>query len=304
MRAASAGYEGVELRPTLLGRSDDVLQQQRRLKRDLLDAPHAIRWPSARELAAYMLLSIDEPEVCWRSALDFLRQNLGVERVDGGYASPDDDIYWPASSECRSGPEVPSLIGMAVDNHAPAARQIWLAGRPLVHNDMTQDLVFDDHLRKHFLAIGTVGKMTCAVVFRNEPIGLVCADRMSTGNGWQAAHYDCFDSVTRDVMAPILHAARMLTSQFGLATPSGKRAERSRWTPGLATLSRAELQVCRLVAEGLSYKEIALRINRSFSTVDHHLRSIRTKLQIRSTGKLVSELSKLQDQISECIEAC
>lgn len=278
--------------------TEDLFRQQRRLKQSLLDSPSAIRWKSARELAAYMLLSIDEPIVCWGLALDFLQRNLGVERVDGGFASPTDELYRPAFAECRSGPEVPSLLGLAVNNHAHSARKIWLSGCPLVHEDMEQDVVFDEALRRHFLSIGTVGKMTSAIFFENDPIGLVCADRMCKGAGWQSSQYECFDSVTRDVMAPILQAAKKSMLQYSGSDNEGQEAVPCRLASRLSTLSKTELQVCRLVASGMSYKEIGQHINRSFSTVDHHLRSIRSKLRVRSTGKLVSELSGLQGQIS------
>jgi DNA-binding NarL/FixJ family response regulator len=59
----------------------------------------------------------------------------------------------------------------------------------------------------------------------------------------------------------------------------------------LRALSAAEMRVCKLVSHGMSYKEIAFSIDRSFSTVDHHLRSIREKLQVRSTIQLVKMLS-------------
>ena len=52
------------------------------------------------------------------------------------------------------------------------------------------------------------------------------------------------------------------------------------------------LEVARLVATGLSYKEVARRLDRSFSTVDHQLRSIRDKLGARSTARLVHLLNE------------
>ena len=59
----------------------------------------------------------------------------------------------------------------------------------------------------------------------------------------------------------------------------------------LAVLTPAELKVARLVATGLSYKEVARRLDRSLSTVDHQLRSIRDKLGVRSTARLVHLLN-------------
>lgn len=54
----------------------------------------------------------------------------------------------------------------------------------------------------------------------------------------------------------------------------------------LQCLTPAERGVARLVAEGLSYKEVARKLERSFSTVDHQLRGIRAKLGASSTARL------------------
>jgi len=55
----------------------------------------------------------------------------------------------------------------------------------------------------------------------------------------------------------------------------------------LSLLTPAELKVARLVARGLSYKEVARQLDRSLSTVNHQLRRIREKLGARSTAGLV-----------------
>jgi len=52
--------------------------------------------------------------------------------------------------------------------------------------------------------------------------------------------------------------------------------------------------VVRLAVNGLSYKEIARQLNRSFSTVDHQLRSARSKLGVSSTARLVNLMSSLR----------
>ncbi|MBF3226145.1 helix-turn-helix domain-containing protein, partial [Pseudomonas aeruginosa] len=54
----------------------------------------------------------------------------------------------------------------------------------------------------------------------------------------------------------------------------------------------SEIEVARLVAKGLSYKEIARIRRRSFSTIDHQLRSIRQKTGASSTSALVSLLAR------------
>ena len=59
-----------------------------------------------------------------------------------------------------------------------------------------------------------------------------------------------------------------------------------------AALTPADWRVARLIAIGLSYKEVARQLDRSLSTVDHHLRSIRDKLGPRSTARLVHLLNE------------
>lgn len=47
---------------------EDLLAAQRQLRLGLLDRPGAIRWRPARDLAAHLLLRLDEPMACWRQA--------------------------------------------------------------------------------------------------------------------------------------------------------------------------------------------------------------------------------------------
>jgi DNA-binding CsgD family transcriptional regulator len=56
-------------------------------------------------------------------------------------------------------------------------------------------------------------------------------------------------------------------------------------------LTPAELKVAWLAASGLPYKLIADRLNKSFSTVDHQLRSIRQKLRVRTYAELAAVLA-------------
>lgn len=270
---------------------EQVLFSQKALKRELLDEPGAIRFSPARELAACMLLSIDSAEGCWTESLDFLRKSLGADRADGGFACPGDSSYLPGFAECLADVDIPSLRGMVVNNQAAAARRIWSSAHPLAQDLTSNDCIFDQALREYFVSIGTVGKMTTAIACRGLPIGFVCADRMGVTSAWRSTDYDRFESITQDVMAPILLAARRLSKPSSMRPHAGDTTALPRAL--LNSLSRAEMQVCRLAAQGLSYKEIADRINRSFSTVDHHLRTIRSKLGFRSTSRMVSELGRV-----------
>ena len=65
------------------------------------------------------------------------------------------------------------------------------------------------------------------------------------------------------------------------------RGERRRATSGWASLTRAELDVAKLVAEGLGNKDVAARLFISPRTVQAHLTHIYTKLGVKSRVQLV-----------------
>jgi len=66
----------------------------------------------------------------------------------------------------------------------------------------------------------------------------------------------------------------------------GVRRKRARWPPGGApaasALTQSELRVVRLVAEGMTNREVAARLFLSPHTVDSHLRHVFAKLAISS----------------------
>ena len=104
--------------------------------------------------------------------------------------------------------------------------------------------------------------------------------------------YDCFEQTVADVLGPIIavskaiddHAHRRERAEGGCRLAEGV---------SVATLTTSEAEVARLVAKGLSYKEIAQLRGRSFSTIDHQLRSIRQKIGVSSTSALVSLLARI-----------
>ena len=64
------------------------------------------------------------------------------------------------------------------------------------------------------------------------------------------------------------------------------------------TPTSSEAEVASLVAKGLSYKEIALIRGRSFSTIDHQLRSIRQKTGVSGTSALISLLARMESPLA------
>ncbi|MQA12050.1 MAG: LuxR family transcriptional regulator [Pseudonocardiaceae bacterium] len=64
-------------------------------------------------------------------------------------------------------------------------------------------------------------------------------------------------------------------------------------TSGTAQLSERELQVARLVVEGLTYKQVGARLFISAKTVEHHVARMRQRLGAGSRGELLSQLRSL-----------
>ena len=83
-----------------------------------------------------------------------------------------------------------------------------------------------------------------------------------------------------------------LSIQEAIAYAQRGRGERKRASSGWASLTRAELDVVRLVSEGLGNKEVAARLFVSPRTVQAHLTHVYTKLGLTSRVQLAQEAAK------------
>jgi DNA-binding CsgD family transcriptional regulator len=83
--------------------------------------------------------------------------------------------------------------------------------------------------------------------------------------------------------------AIVLLGEFGLASanrPRPRRRDSHGPTAGWASLRASELGIAKLVAEGLTNREVAARLFISPHTVDYHLRQVFRKLSIASRTEL------------------
>jgi predicted ATPase/class 3 adenylate cyclase/DNA-binding CsgD family transcriptional regulator len=83
-----------------------------------------------------------------------------------------------------------------------------------------------------------------------------------------------------------------LSTDEAIAYAQRGRGERKRPTSGWASLTPAELDVVRLVSEGLGNKDIATRLFVSPRTVQAHLTHVYTKLGLTSRVQLVQEAAR------------
>ncbi|WP_081288558.1 LuxR family transcriptional regulator [Mycobacterium asiaticum] len=83
-----------------------------------------------------------------------------------------------------------------------------------------------------------------------------------------------------------------LSNQEAVAYALRRRGERTKSTSGWSSLTRAELDVVKLVSEGLANRDVATRLFISPRTVQAHLTHIYTKLGLTSRVQLAQEAAR------------
>ena len=83
-----------------------------------------------------------------------------------------------------------------------------------------------------------------------------------------------------------------LSTEEAIAYAQRGRGQRKRPTSGWASLTPTELDVVRLVSEGLTNNDIATRLFVSPRTVQTHLTHVYTKLGLSSRVQLVQEAAR------------
>ena len=265
----------------------DLLAAQRQLRRSMLDGPDAIRWRPARDLAAHMLLRLDEPDDCWRYAAAWLREAFDADRVEGGFGRPDDACFRPQVEALRGDRDVPSSNGITMNTVDWGLHTLWNARGAVVLRDVELERFLTHGTRLELRRMGTRVKMAAPIADRAGPVGLVCVDWMDAcepAGDDRRAH---FEEIAAVVLGPVMSTSLRLAGDM----LSAKHPTHDETSEPFHSLTAAERTVARLAVDGLSYKEIARRLDRSFSTVDHQLRSARSKLGVSSTARLVNLMS-------------
>ncbi|HTE65550.1 MAG TPA: tetratricopeptide repeat protein, partial [Candidatus Binatia bacterium] len=98
--------------------------------------------------------------------------------------------------------------------------------------------------------------------------------------------------LTNEEFARAWEEGRAMSLDEAVAYASRGRGERKRPSTGWASLTPSELQVVRLVAEGLSNPQIGERLFISKRTVQTHLKHVFAKLGVTSRSELASEATR------------
>jgi DNA-binding CsgD family transcriptional regulator len=237
-----------------------------------------------RGLAAEMLLYLDDLPGCWAVCADWLLARTAADRVDAGFATAADPVYVPRLERRQRDGELPSVLGARFDARQEAIRAVWAAPRAVVYQDAANEPRIQGEVRSLLLAAQTRSKIAVAIRDRGRDLGLLCMDSGRAFRlGRPGLRGDGPGGARSDGARPLgCTGARARQDQVPAAPAAPARL------PGLTV---AETRVAQLVLAGCSYKEIARKLDRSCSTIDHQLRSIRAKLGVNSTAKLVRELN-------------
>ena len=290
--------------------SADILHVQRTLRTRLFEGPHAIRWRPGRELVAHMLLYLDDATTCWRIVTEWVREQLDADRVDGGFGGFVGtqglvQDYVVLAEVQRASLPLPSVQGLRFNAASPCLRAVWREPALCALPEVGQDPGFTDDERVTLLALGTAAKLALPIRDGLQPVGLMCADWHREVPHWRDDPCQQVAALAQHAFGPIFAAVAACQRAAGrlpadraitwdspqLLLHAGKPHPAPAGGP-LACLTAAELKVAQLVVNGLSYKEVARQLKRSLSTVDHQLRSIREKLGVRSTARLVHVLTE------------
>ena len=153
------------------------------------------------------------------------------------------------------------------------------------------------HCGRHPHALATAAQGWLAVLggtFDPDAITAAAAELHDLGLRWDAARLAgqaAIRTSDRKAMVQLLEAARQFQGTAARRDP-GASSEPAAGT-GLAALSERELEVARLVVEGLTYKQAGSKLFISGKTVEHHMARIRGKLGAADRRELLATLREL-----------
>lgn len=265
----------------------DLMVQQRALRDRLLGYRQLNGCAGARELAAEMLLYLDDPATCWQVLTEWLLARTRAQRIDIGFGASSDSVYRPAFERMRKGCHMRSVLGVSMNARDSAIAIVWSSQNTVEFSDIEHDSRLSAQTRASLLTAGTRSKLAVALRDGSREVGLLCCDATSDAGSWSPLETITVDAVAREVVGPVLAGLLRLHPVLDGSSHAGLSEQASQ---GGSLLTPAELRVAELVREGLSYKAMAKRLGRSPATIDHQLRSMRRKFGVTTNALLMHEL--------------
>ena len=224
--------------------------------------------------AAQMILYIDNPQEVVRVGLQYLVSELSVCRADAGFATPSHLHYTPIAEFCNINTSPPSITGMVIPNQHKAMQQVWKSSVPVKYEIVKDNEVLGD-LRQPLMDLGCKSMLMQKLMWEDEPIGIVCVDYTIHDHTWSQIEIKFMESFCAMFLGPLAAISNYwfnpkLHSMFSKPTDS-------------------ELKAIRLAASGLSYKQIAGKLDKSVRTIENQFRNARKRLGARNQIELIKK---------------
>ncbi len=277
------------------------------------------RWDEAGERANAALSDSPDMKIN-RAAAQLVLGRLRARRGDAG--------VWHALDEALAVARVSGFLQHLGPVHAARAEAAWLAG-DLVRCREEATAAFDMALaQRHAWFASELGYwLHCAGVAIVLPADMATPFALQVAERWRdaaaawreracpyeeaqalaLAQVDTAPEAVREALAifeslgarPAAERLRLRLHESGVrGLPRGPRASTLEHPFGLTT---RELQILRLLCEGLRNAEIAERVHRSVRTVDHHVAAVFAKLGVdtRAAAIVLAQRERLTAQIGQ-----
>jgi DNA-binding CsgD family transcriptional regulator len=239
----------------------------------MLDAQRGVVSPAMLDCGAHMLLYLDEPQTMLQIGLTHLLERFDATRTDIGYGSACDPKYEAVAAQRREDCDVPDMLGFAWPNQHHLLQSIWRS--PVaIYLDVKHDAIVGG-LRPSLEHLRVRAKLARRLEFGNRSFGIICVDQTEERRRWAREDQVYLDQFVVGFLSPLMTESRAVRDRARLH------------------LTTAEQAIVRLAVQGLSYKEIAMRLGKSPNTVDNQLSQLRRKLEVRNQVELVRACESL-----------
>ena len=238
----------------------------RSLKREFIDKRLRTHEGAVLDAVAHMLWEFDSAHSMLRVATRFAAQHLGACRADFGFGLASAAIYKPEVEWLDQSVEAPSMSLVELPNRDEVVQRVWRSATPVAYEDCYKQANVAS-LREGFRATRLRSMIARRLEHQGQAFGILCIDQTTHPRRWKDRDYDFVESFCAEFLAPLLVLANQAAG--------GQRP------------TAAELDAIRLAAQGLSYKQIAARLNKSVRTVEHQLRNARQRLNAANQADLV-----------------
>jgi len=184
------------------------------------------------------------------------------------------------------------VVATAADG-AEAVRRVPAARPDVVILDLQMPLMSGVEVTRALMALGIKPLPRVLVLSASGEHGDVLEAMKAGATGYlvkSASREELLSAVARTaegqaVFTPGL--AGLVLGEFRRLAAGGSAESTGRSAGGVPRLTERETEVLRLVAKGLSYKQIAERLVLSHRTVQNHVQNTLTKLQLHNRVELV-----------------